>query len=186
MLSEPERAVGSTGLYAEAVVVAWRASTTCSDWRRAWVWLLLGEESELAVLGSLGCVVCGGFFLRTEVRADVSLVACCMLLRLSRLRRVPVRLTTWAGWTGEGGDVAVVAVAVIEDARVAVVVVAAAAAAVVLASALGDDIWRHGTRAALSHTSFASYARYHSQSVRGPRWKWGRDATGNNVPKQGR
>ena len=95
----------------------------------------------------LGWVVCGGFFLRTEVRADVSLVACCMLLRLSRLRRVPVRLITW---TGEGGDVAVVAVAVIEDARVAVVVVAAAAAAVVLASALGDDIWRHGTRAALS------------------------------------
>ena len=139
MLSEPERAVGSTGLYAEAVVVAWRASTTCSDWLRAWVWLLLGEESELAVLGSLGCVVCGGFFLRTEVRADVSLVACCMLLRLSRPRRVPVRLITW---TGDGGEVAVVAVAVIEDARVAVV-----AAAVVLASAaqgLGD-IWRDGS-----------------------------------------
>jgi hypothetical protein len=127
-------------------VVAWRASTTCSDWRRTWAvveWLSLGEEGELAVLG---WVVCGGFFLRTEVRADVSLVACCMLLRLSRLRRVPVRLITW---TGEGGEVAVVAVAVIEDARVAVVVVAAAAA-VVLASALGDDIWRHGTRAALS------------------------------------
>jgi hypothetical protein len=142
---------------------------------------LLGEEGELAVLGWVVCV-CGGFFLRTEVRADVSLVACCMLLRLSRLRRVPVRLITW---TGEGGEVAVVAVAVIEDARVAVVVVAAAAA-VVLASALGDDIWRHGTRAALSLTSFGSYARYHSQSVRGARWKWGRDATGNNVPKQGR
>lgn len=180
MLSEPERAVGSTGLGAEtAVVVAWRASTTCSDWRRAWewVWLLLGEEGELAVLG---WVVCGGFFLRTEVRADVSLVACCMLLRLSRLRRVPVRLITW---TGEGGEVWVVWVAVIEDARVAVVVAAAVASA---AQGLGDDIWRHGTRAALSHTSFASYARYHSQSVRGPRWKWGRDATGNNVPKQGR
>jgi hypothetical protein len=138
MLSEPERAVGTTGLYAVAVVVAWRASTTCSDWRRAWVveeWLLLGGEIELAVLGSLGCVVCGGFFLRTEVRADVSLVACCMLLRLSRPRRVPVRLITW---TGDGGEVAV---AVIEDARVAVV------AAVVLASAaqgLGD-IWRDGS-----------------------------------------
>lgn len=181
MLSEPERAVGSTGLGAEtAVVVAWRASTTCSDWRRAWewVWLLLGEEGELAVLG---WVVCGGFFLRTEVRADVSLVACCMLLRLSRLRRVPVRLITW---TGEGGEVWVVWVAVIEDARVAVVVAAAVASA---AQGLGDDIWRHGTRAApVSLTSFASYARYHSQSVRGPRWKWGRDATGNNVPKQGR
>ena len=124
----------------------------------------------------LGWVVCGGFFLRTEVRADVSLVACCMLLRLSRLRRVPVRLITWTDLTGEGGEgVAVAGVVVIEDARVAV------AAAVVLASALGDDIWRHGTRAALSHTSFASY---HSQSVRGARWKWGRDATGNNMPKQ--
>lgn len=102
-------------------------------------WLLLGGEIELAVLGSLGCVVCGGFFLRTEVRADVSLVACCMLLRLSRPRRVPVRLITW---TGEGGEVTVVAVAVIEDARVAVV-----AATVVLASAaqgLGD-IWRDGS-----------------------------------------
>lgn len=140
MLSEPERAVGSTGLYAEAVVVAWRASTTCSDWLRAWVWLLLGEESELAVLGSLGCVVCGGFFLRTEVRADVSLVACCMLLRLSRLRRVPVRLITWAGWTGEGGEVAV---AVIEEARVAVAVVLASAALSLV------DIWRHGS--SLSH-----------------------------------
>ena len=142
MLSEPERAVGSTGLGAEAavVVVAWRASTTCSDWRRAWEWLLLGEESELAMLG---WVVCGGFFLRTEVRAaDVSLVACCMLLRLSRLRRVPVRLITW---TGEGGEVWVVGVAVMEDARVAVVVAAAVASA---AQSLGDDIWRHGTRAA--------------------------------------
>ena len=138
MLSEPERAVGSTGLGAEAavVVVAWRASMTCSDWRRAWEWLLLGEESELAVLG---WVVCGGFFLRTEVRADVSLVACCMLLRLSRLRRVPVRLITW---TGEGGEVWVVWVAVIEEARVAVAVVAAAASA---AQGLGDDIWRHGS-----------------------------------------
>ena len=99
----------------------------------------MGEESELAVLG---WVVCGGFFLRTEVRADVSLVACCMLLRLSRLRRVPVRLITW---TGEGGEVWVVWVAVIEDARVAVVVAAAVASA---AQGLGDDIWRHGTRAA--------------------------------------
>lgn len=138
MLSEPERAVGSTGLWAEAaVVVTWRASTTCSDWRRVWEWewLLLGEESELA---ALGCVVCGGFFLRTEVRADASLVACCMLLRLSRLRRVPVRLVTW---TGEGGEVWVVWVAVIEEARVAVVVAAAASAA----QGLGDDIWRHGS-----------------------------------------
>ena len=95
---------------------------------------MLGEEKELAV-------VCGGFFLRTEVRADdVSLVACCMLLRLKRRRIVP----------GEGGGEVAVAVAVIEEARVAVV-----SAGVVLASAaqgLAADIWRHGSALSLTLT----------------------------------
>lgn len=135
----------------------------------------------MAVLGSLGWVVCGGFFLRTEVRADVSLVACCMLLRLSKLRRVPVRLITWTGCTGEGGEVAVVAVAVIEEARVAVAVVLASAAQGLV------DIWRHGTRAAPVVSLTPRLASYLGQSVRGGRWKWGRDATGNDdMPKQGR
>ena len=89
-------------------------------------------------LAALGCV-CGGFFLRTEARAaDVSLVACMLqVLRLSRRRRVPVRARSIAG---DGGEEAV---AVIEDARVAV-----AAAVVVLAWAaqgLAEDIWRHGS-----------------------------------------
>ena len=101
---------------------------------------MLGEEKELAV-------VCGGFFLRTEVRADdVSLVACCMLLRLKRRRIVPVRSIA----TGEGGGEVAVAVAVIEEARVAVV-----SAGVVLASAaqgLAADIWRHGSALSLTLT----------------------------------
>jgi hypothetical protein len=124
---------------------------------------------ELAAL--LGCCVfCGGFFLRTEVRADVSLVACMLQVRrLSRRRRVPVRSTVI---TGDGEEAAA---AVIEDARVAV------AAVVVLASAAQGlaDIRRHGS----ALTPSTSSSSYHSQSVREGRWKWGRDATAN-VPKQ--
>jgi len=118
---------------------------------------LLGEEIELAV-PALGGVVCGGFFLRTEVRADVSLVAC-MLLRLSRRRKVPVRSII-------GDEEGEEAVAVIEDARVAVAVGVLAWAAEGLALA---DIRRHGSALSRLVSQLSQPIRQWGQMEMGPR-----------------
>jgi hypothetical protein len=122
MESEPERAVGSTGLLIFGVVFAWRVSTTWEDWRR-----------ELAVVG--------GAFLRKRARSEAASAFMLRLPRLSSRRQCARRVSA--------AVVVVAAVAVTEDRRVAVVEDGVVLGVSMGRAAAGEGIdRRHG---ALSH-----------------------------------